>query len=132
MEIKSVEFYDDIEYQNARCTGYEIITTSNEVIRVMIDNFQACGEEFGVVIDDGAQINKLIGRAIENIGWDHESLFGIKCIHGSACYNYTATIEILLDNGEIVKVIAYYERNRYYRHTVFYEWPGRSPDFQVI
>lgn len=114
------------------------ITTNKQEIKVLINDFQSCCEQYDVLIlspNCTLPIPDIIGHEIKNVGWGKEIVNNLTCQIGSLnFYNETlqesAIVNIETNKG-LYQIIAYNDHNGYYQHSVCVEWNGYS-DTQYI
>ena len=123
MKITSAKFHDDIKYQGCDCTGFEI-ETEDGFIRVMIDNFSQCCEDWDISMDPHCNLDTLVGRTVTSIKWE--------ITDNKIKWEDEAIVDLQLDNMETIKIKATNYHNGYYPHSVFVEWPGHPPETQTI
>ena len=115
--------------------GY-VITTTQQVIRVLISRFRGCCEEFDVdIILPGeltdiasnalTDINSLIGQHVTNVKWAYTK-------HNSTTVydRFEACVEVHTSIG-LVKLIAWNEHNGYYSHTVKITWKNHEDEQEI-
>lgn len=111
-KIISIDEECDGEY-----VGY-IIKTNNQTIKVLIENFQNCCEEFGYKIFDESknniEINSLIDEYITDVQWNHKLED-----------DYSITIEITTKINKFYIQI-YNIHHGYYLHDYIISWNNNT------
>lgn len=97
---------------NKHWLGFEV-HSSQQVIRLVIENFQSCCEEWGA----GCTASKeFIGARIQKVGWGKDVI-----THGGDCK--TAVVEITTDQGKF-ELQVWNNHNGYYPHDIEASWNG--------
>lgn len=122
--VISVKKVNSFEYEHNAWTGYEIVTTK-QTIRVFIDDYQNCCEEYGVdmITPEGKDI---VGDEVKSVEWGKATIQ-----EKTSCdYRQTAVVHLETTSG-LTQIVAYNEHNGYYPHSVYVEWNGYK-DVQEI
>ena len=120
--ITDVRFVTDVPIDDAypAFCGY-VVTTTRQVIRVLIDDQQYRRERYDVVLLVPPHIEKLIGLSV-GISWgdrvDEKALRNADC----PAADVSRVVVDVATNAGTFQIVAYNEHGGYFPHVVFVEW----------
>ena len=116
--IKSISECDD-----DNVLGY-IVETENSRIKVTIDNFSSCCEEYGKrLLHSLTDSDEFIGAQVTSVGWGKDKVT-------TDPEDASAVVAIQTSKG-LLEVEVYNYHNGYYPHTVEVEWHGYSDSQEI-